>query len=487
MKKTDGDKTKPADKKSKAKKKSAAPKSAPDSDQRDAGTFSARREKGTVGRRVQRYARVSTTMTGLAARLAGQKYLGFSIDKPQHAKQLMESLGDLKGPLLKVAQLLATIPNALPKEYAAELQKLQSQAPPMGWLFVRRRMATELGRDWESKFKSFEKEAAAAASLGQVHRAVTHGGQNVACKLQYPDMVSAVEADLGQLRLVMGVFEKYDQSVVTDDIQKEIAARLYEELDYSLEARHAGLYSKMLADEKGVHVPAVVPELSTQRLITSTWLEGTPILEFVKAPAEVRNKIAYNLFRAWYVPLYYYGVIHGDPHLGNYAVQPDHSINLLDFGCVRVFPPRFVQGVITLYNALQTENREMSVAAYESWGFSGLTKETIDVLNMWAGFLYGPVLDDRVRPIGVVENGIYGRDVASKVHRELKRIGGVKVPREFVFMDRAALGLGSVFLHLQAEINWHDLFHELISDFDVKTLTDRQAKALKPFDLSVPD
>src|SRR5690606_7887400 len=150
---------------------------------------------------------------GLAARLAGQKYLGFSIDKPQHAKQLMESLGDLKGPLLKVAQLLATIPNALPKEYAAELQKLQSQAPPMGWLFVRRRMATELGRDWESKFKSFEKEAAAAASLGQVHRAVTHGGQNVACKLQYPDMVSAVEADLGQLRLVMGVFEKYDQSV----------------------------------------------------------------------------------------------------------------------------------------------------------------------------------------------------------------------------------------------------------------------------------
>lgn len=444
-------------------------------------------EKSTVGGRIKRYARVSTAMTGLAARLAGQKYLGLDIDKPQHAKQLMESLGNLKGPLLKVAQLLATIPNALPKEYAAELQKLQSQAPPMGWLFVRRRMAAELGRDWEAKFKSFTRDAAAAASLGQVHRAQTHDGRAVACKLQYPDMAAAVEADLGQLRLVMGVFEKYDQSIVTDEIQKEIAARLHEELDYTLEARHAGLYAHMLGDEKGVHVPKVVPELSTARLITTTWLDGAPILDFVDAKADVRNKIAYNLFRAWYVPLYFYGVIHGDPHLGNYTVQKDQSINLLDFGCVRIFPPRFVEGVITLYHALQNEDRDMAVAAYECWGFSGLTQETIDVLNMWAGFLYGPVLDDRVRPIGVVEKGVYGRDVASKVHRELKRIGGVRVPREFVFMDRAALGLGSVFLHLRAEINWHNLFHELVADFDVEKLRRRQAETLAPFGLTVPD
>jgi predicted unusual protein kinase regulating ubiquinone biosynthesis (AarF/ABC1/UbiB family) len=440
--------------------------------------------KSTVGGRIKRYARVSTAMTGLAARLAGQKYLGLDIDKPQHARQLMESLGNLKGPLLKVAQLLATIPNALPQEYAAELQKLQSQAPPMGWLFVRRRMAAELGRDWEGKFRSFEREAAAAASLGQVHRAVTHDGRKVACKLQYPDMSAAVAADLGQLRLVMGIFEKYDQSVMTDGIQKEIAARLYEELDYVREARHAALYAHMLKDEKGVHVPHVVPSLSTERLITTTWLEGAPILDFAAEKAELRNRIAHNMFRAWYVPLYFYGVIHGDPHLGNYTVQKDQTINLLDFGCVRIFPPRFVEGVITLYHALQKEDRAMAVAAYECWGFSGLNRETIDVLNMWAGFLYGPVLDDRVRPIGVVEKGVYGRDVASKVHRELKRIGGVRVPREFVFMDRAALGLGSVFLHLRAEINWHNLFHELVADFDGGRLAARQAATLGQFGLA---
>lgn len=441
-------------------------------------------DKSTLGGRIRRYARVSTTMTGLGARLAGQKYLGLDINRPEHAKKLMESLGALKGPLLKVAQLLATIPNALPKEYAAELQKLQSQAPPMGWLFVRRRMTAELGRGWEDLFETFGQDAAAAASLGQVHRAVTRDGTRVACKLQYPDMAAAVDADLAQLKIILGLFEKYDQSVMTGDVVEEIAARLYEELDYAREARHTALYAHILRDEANVHVPRIVPELSTARLLTGTWLDGRPILDVTRAVAKTRNAVAYNLFRAWYVPLYGYGIIHGDPHLGNYTVQDDLSINLLDFGCVRVFPPRFIEGVITLYNALQREDRDMAVAAYESWGFKGLSRETVDILNVWAGFLYGPVLDDRVRPIGVVEKGIYGRDVASKVHKELQRIGGVKIPREFVFMDRAALGLGSVFLHLKAEVNWHNIFNELIDGFDVKALEKNQSAVLKKFNLA---
>ncbi|MCE9507871.1 MAG: AarF/ABC1/UbiB kinase family protein [Alphaproteobacteria bacterium] len=442
-------------------------------------------EKSTLGQRVRRYAKVSSAVTGLGLRMAGQKYLGLDIDKPVHARQLMESLGDLKGPLLKIAQLLATIPEALPKEYVLELQKLQSQAPPMGWPFVRRRMIAELGPQWEKRFRSFDKDAAAAASLGQVHKAVTLDGVEVACKLQYPDMASAVEADLKQLKMFLGVFEAYDRSVATSEIQKEIAARLHEELDYELEARHADLYGFILKGEKAVHVPRVLHDLSTDRLLTATWLEGKAMLSFVKAPQARRNRIALNLFRAWYVPLYYYGMIHGDPHLGNYTVQEDSSINLLDFGCVRIFPPRFVAGVIKLYRALQNDDDDLAVEAYESWGFKNLNKRMIAVLNKWARFLYGPILDDKVRPIGVVTKGIYGREIAHEVHQELKRLGGVKLPREFVFMDRAALGLGSVFLHLKAEVNWHNLFNELIEDFDVRELEKRQKKALKQFGLSV--
>jgi predicted unusual protein kinase regulating ubiquinone biosynthesis (AarF/ABC1/UbiB family) len=443
--------------------------------------------KGTASGRIRRYAKVSATMGGLGLRVAGEKYLGFNIDRPLHAKQLMESLGELKGPLLKVAQLLATIPNALPKEYTAELQKLQSQAPPMGWPFVKRRMKAELGDDWEKRFRSFEKTAAAAASLGQVHRAVTLKGEDIACKLQYPDMASAVEADLKQLKVFLSLFEKYDQSLSTSEIQKEIADRLREELDYTLEAKYERLYGSMLEGEKGVHVPRVIDGLSTGRLLTSTWLEGASVLTLVREKKERRNRAAYNMFRAWYVPLYFYGVIHGDPHLGNYTVREDDSVNLLDFGCVRVFPPGFVEGVITLYRALQEGREDMAVAAYESWGFRNLSKATIETLNMWASFLYGPVLDDKVRVIGVVPEGsVYGRETARKVHAELKKSGGVRVPREFVFMDRAALGLGSVFLHLRAEINCHRLFNELITDFDVKELARRQKKALKAFEVPGP-
>lgn len=185
------------------------------------------------------------------------------------------------------------------------------------------------------------------------------------------------------------------------------------------------------------------------------------------------------MFRAWYVPFYYYGIIHGDPHLGNYSVREDSSVNLLDFGCIRVFRPEFVRGVIDLYDALDRDDRALAVQAYETWGFDGLTNEMIDVLNMWAKFLYGPLLEDRERRIQDTDGTMYGARVAEKVHRELRRLGGVTPPREFVLMDRAAIGLGSVFLHLRAEINWHEMFHDLIGGFSVEALQDRQTTALR--------
>jgi predicted unusual protein kinase regulating ubiquinone biosynthesis (AarF/ABC1/UbiB family) len=202
--------------------------------------------------------------------------------------------------------------------------------------------------------------------------------------------------------------------------------------------------------------------------LTSTWLDGEKIMSYVDAPTELRNTLAMNMFRAWYVPLYYYGIIHGDPHMGNYTVRPDHGINLLDFGCIRIFPPKFVGGVIELYHALMTNNTAHAVHAYETWGFKNLSH-------------------DQVRPIGEVTNGVFGREIAQKVHEKLraasKTDGAVSVPREFVFMDRAALGLGSVFLHLRAEINWYRVFNEMIDGFKVEDLDKRQKSVLKKFDL----
>src|SRR5690242_9298740 len=406
-------------------------------------------------------------MGGLAARVAGERYLGLNLDRGRHAAELKAVLGGIKGPLMKVAQLLATIPDALPKEYVQELVQLQANAPAMGWPFVRRRMAGELGPDWRSRFREFDRTAVRAASLGQVHRAMALDGTPLACKLQYPDMASAVEADLRQLKLAMSLYERYDRAVTTAEIHAEIADRLREELDYEREAAHMRLYGEILRGEPGVTVPVPIGELSTGRLLAMTWLDGAPILDIAQAPLEERNEIALRMFRIWYVPLYYYGVIHGDPHLGNYTVAPDHTVNLLDFGCVRVFPRSFVKGVIDLYHALEQNDEELAVEAYRRWGFSNLSREMIAVLNRWAAFVYGPLLDDRARLIQEkkTRGGAAATDGASlvdSVHRDIRRLGGIAPPRAFVFMDRAAIGLGSVFLHLRAKVNWHRPFHEMI-------------------------
>jgi predicted unusual protein kinase regulating ubiquinone biosynthesis (AarF/ABC1/UbiB family) len=433
----------------------------------------------TFSGQVKRAAKVGGTMAGLGARLAGSRYLGLKLDKDKHAGELTQALGGLKGPLMKVAQILATIPDALPKEYADELRSLQTNAPPMGWPFVRRRMGSELGPSWMKKFGEFGRDAAHAASLGQVHRATLPDGTAVACKLQYPDMASAIDSDLKQLKVIFSLYERYDKAISTKRIYEELSERLREELDYDREARAMRLYAAMLAKEDRVRVPEPIDDLSTKRLLTMTWLDGGKLMDYRDAPLETRNEIALSMFRAWYVPFYEYGIIHGDPHLGNYAVREDaRTINLLDFGCIRVFPPEFVRGVIDLYKALRDDDMDLAVYAYESWGFENISKELLEVLNVWARFLYNPLLEDKVQKIQEAETGQYGAQIAGKVQKELSRLGGVQPPREFVLVDRAAIGLGSVFMHLKAEINWHRQFHDLIDGFDAEEVARRQRESL---------
>ena len=429
---------------------------------------------------MRRMARTSGAVGGIGLRVAGKRMFGIKGNQAAHAEDLKALLGGLKGPLMKVAQFLSTIPDALPAEYAAELAQLQANAPPMGWSFVRRRMAGELGPDWQSKFKTFGQEAAAAASLGQVHRATLPDGTSVACKLQYPDMASTMEADLRQLRLGMSVYKRLESAIQLDDIYDELADRLREELDYRREAAQMRLYGLMLAGDPLVSVPVPVESYSTGRLLTMTWLEGRGLQSRLDEgmSQDERNHLATAIFHAWYGPLYHYGVIHGDPHLGNYQVRADNGLNLLDYGTIRVFPSKFIRGVIDLYEAIRDEDMDRAHNAYEQWGFTGLSREKMAILNQWARFIYEPLLDDRVRLIQEHGSPDYGRQVAEKVHEELKVAGGVKPPREFVLMDRSAVGLGSVFLRLQAKLNWSRMFNELIAGFNEAELAARQAAAL---------
>lgn len=445
------------------------------------------REDG-LARRLSRFARVSAGLTGVAARGAGRALGGTRLVSARNAADLTAVLGRLRGPVMKVAQFVATVPGVLPKEVAAPLLTLQTNAPPMGAAFVRRRMAAELGPDWEKKFRRFDREAAAAASLGQVHYAVGRDGRELACKLQYPNMAAAVDTDVRQLKAALRLQRGFDPTIDTREIGKEIEARLAEELDYDREARHMHLYRMMLAECDDIAVPEPFAALSTKRLLTMSWLEGRPIVEFESAPLKARNRIAAALFLAWWRPFARYGVIHGDPHLGNYTIRDDGGVNLLDYGCVRTFPPEFVEGVIGLYHALKTRDDTLAAKSYREWGFGTVTPDLVRVMNLWARFIFTPLLDDRVR---LVDDGVpaaeYGIRQANDVHARLKALGGIKPPREFVFMDRAAIGLGGALIRLGARLNFHKLFEAEIADFDRAALAGRQRTAFREAGVPLPE
>ncbi len=401
--------------------------------------------------RLKRHFDTSTSVAGFLAKLGGSP--------DETASELSKILGNLKGPLMKVGQILSIVPDMIPPEYAHHFQSLQSQAPGMGELFVKRRLKAELGPDWLKNFGSFNLTPFAAASLGQVHAATDLRGRPLACKLQYPDMASTVEADLSQVKLLLRL---YRGPLDTEEILKEVADRLREELLYSRELASLKTFRDLLSHKPEIHIPEGLPELSTDRLLTMDYLEGQPLLSWIDVPLEQRNLMAKNLFYAWYYPFYKSGILHGDPHFGNYTFREDGSLNLFDFGCVRTFDPSFVQGVLHLYRALKANSEVQMAEAYDLWGFENLTKDLREALTLWAKFLYGPLLDNRIRPIDEDYNGIRGKEIAKQVFQKLRDSGTVKPPREFVFMDRAAVGLGSAFIRLRAELNWCELFEEVL-------------------------
>lgn len=445
------------------------------------------KERNRFSARLRRTAQVGSNLSGAGVAFAANRFFGGDEGDERTARALASALGKTKGPLMKVAQILSTIPDFLPQEYADELSQLQAQAPPMGWAFVKRRMRAELGPDWQEKFASFGQEAAHAASLGQVHRATLPDGREVACKLQYPDMASAVESDVGQLKSLLGMFRRLDGSIDPEEIVVEISDRLREELDYKRERKAMNLYRHMLEEKDFVHIPQPVDELSTDRLLTMEWVTGDPLTAWQDAPQEVRNGIAKRLYWTWWLPMLRYAVIHGDPHLGNYQVTDGgEGLNLLDFGCIRIFPPNFVGGVVDLYRAIREDDFDATYAAYEKWGFKNLNKDLVEILNIWAKFIYGPLLEDRVRSVADgVAPGEYGRKQAVEVRKRLKEAGPVTIPREFVFMDRAAIGLGAAYIRLGAEVNYHRLFEESLEGFSEDAVAARQSEALSKAGLTV--
>ena len=436
-------------------------------------------DKDNFSKRLNRYFQITSQVGGIVTRIGANKYLGLNTDQKKNAHNLQEKFGQAKGPFMKIAQLLAMIPDAIPREYANQLMKLQTNAPPMGEYFVRRRMKNELGENWKKKFINFNETSSFAASFGQVHKAKLNNGQLVACKIQYPDMLSTVKADLVQLKVVLNLFEKFNKVIKTSKIHSEIKERLFEEIDYIKEAQNINIFNRIFKNETKINIPNIFSKYTTSKLITMSWLDGRPIHHlFTSSNNKLKEKVATNIFNAWYKPFYSFAIIHGDPHFGNYSFTKNGNINLFDFGCIRIFPVNFVKAVIDLYHALERKDIDLAVEAYKTWGFKKINKELIKILNLWASYIYGPLLENKRRFIQGDGKKGYGFAIANKVYKKLKQIGGVEPPKEFVFIDRAAIGMGSLFMKLNVRLNWYELFNNLIKDFELNHIKKKQEEIL---------
>ena len=287
-------------------------------------------------------------------------------------------------------------------------------------------------------------------------------GTLVACKLQYPDMKSAVEADLGQLGILLGLQKRVAPAIDTTEIAKELGERLREELDYAREAKHAALFRLMLKGEESVCVPEIYPDLSTDRLLTMRWLDGKKLLAYRRPrscrPQRHRQGAVHRLVEAvrhlWRHPRrpasrQLHGVREAGPRGGNQSSR---------FRLRAHLPAGLRRAASSTSTMRSSETTARASPPPIATGASAtLDEETVDTLTLWARFIYGPLMDDRVRTIAgdVAPQRLRPASEAWEVKQRLKNKPAITVPREFVFLERAAIGLGAVMLHLKAEINFH--------------------------------
>lgn len=300
----------------------------------------------TPGKRLFKIAGMSAS---IATNIAGHKIKGLFSDEKTQAqnteqlyadvgRQIAETLGEMKGAVMKVGQIASQMKDMLPREVAQALEVLQKDSPPMPYSVIRTQIIKELGDTPENIFEQFEQTPFAAASIGQVHRALTKDGLQVVVKIQYPGVKESCDSDLKQLRraLKLAGLLKMDPEVLEQTFQ-EIRRMLYEELDYEHEAENLKFFSEHYRHHPNVLVPELIEELSSERVLTLSYLEGDP-LSAVAAPTysqDVKNSFGYLLFEIFGEQIYQLKILHSDPHPGNFAFRPDGKLIIYDFGAVK--------------------------------------------------------------------------------------------------------------------------------------------------------
>ncbi len=381
----------------------------------------------------------------------------------RNAERVVARSAELRGAFMKLAQMLSMRHDLLPAEVLEVLSAVQSSAPPMPWARVREVLIAELGAPPEERFARFETDAVAAASLGQVHRAVLRSGERVAVKVQYPGVEATVHQDVKNLKALVAVFAGIARDVMRQDVEPEelmaeLEERLREELDYRHEAANLERFAALLHDDPEVIVPAVHRELSTARVLTMEWLEGYPIQD-VMAPGvdqTLKDWVAEKLFRLYFRQILEFGALHTDPHPGNFRVTHHPRLGMLDFGSVRVFDPPIRRAYLRLARGLLAHDDAEIAAACVDLGFvAGDPAPLVRVMHI----ICEPL--ERDAPFDPRTYDVVGR--ASEVTQVALAHRLFRAPGHQLFLLRALMGLDAYLKAFGTVRNWHRMFRDIVA------------------------
>jgi len=393
------------------------------------------------------------------------------------AEDVTRTMGEMKGAVMKFGQILSMMTGAMPPELTAQLATLQSNAPPMAFELVRQVFEEEFGCGPERLFRKFEKRPFAAASIGQVHRAVTRDGHEVAVKVQYPGVREAIEHDLANVGLIIGMAGLASRGLEPGPIIRDLKEGIREELDYQREAAWQQRFRDLFEGHAFIRVPRVYHELSTSRILVQEFVRGRPFATAYSLDQASRNRIGEIIYRFAFGSIYRHRLFNGDPHPGNYLLLDDGSIAFVDYGCVAEFSPDHVAGFTKVLRALIADDREAWRRATEDIGI--LKRDapfTTEELYEHMHWYWAPILEPEVT---------FTPELAGEMIRRNTQTTGLggqinrycNVPEGMVFLTRINFGLAGLMANLRARGPWRAIIEEYIDGKEPSTELGRLSAA----------
>ena len=421
--------------------------------------------------RLARFAKLATMSAKLSGevvsrgvkRLAGRDE-DLSMMGAGAAEKLVATLGDLKGLAMKIGQQISMDPDLLTPEVRAVVARLQNQAPPMPWATVRQVLTEQLGKPPEEAYASIEEIPLASASLGQVHRARTHSGVEVAVKIQYPDIASALKSDLDNLGAMVTVMASSARLSKGKEYYAEVRETMMEELDYRLEAHRAQTFARLAAPIVEVTVPKVFEELTTEKVLTLELLHGRTYKEFLNhletESNEERFRASRLLMRAIWGPFLLSGYIHADPHPGNFMLLDDGKIGVLDYGAIKQLSPVWTDVNRRLFTAVCAGLPYDPLLLSQQSGFSFDDPEA-------SRELVSAVVEIATRPPRTTHFDFKTAGITREMRllfmRNPGKVTSIKPPKESVQFFRAIGGLSQNLETIGANGDFHAVYSEMLA------------------------